>query len=446
MLIEKRYMVKKLYLHIGCGKTGSSALQNWLYQNANILETNDFYYPIHNLKLKTDYDITAGNGTLLYQAIINDNLENFLINLFSCNQKNVLLSSEVFQRLDAKNINSLLILCNKLKVELKVIVYIRNVYEKLYSSYMQQIKRHGRTQDLDVNNFLRFVNNVEYLNQFDVVDLWKSLVPEINVIHYDTERKDLSLSFLKFLDIQSVGTNEISTRIVNRSLSMSEAMLLSNINMQIQRQFNVNPLKVSTSISDKIIYKNPEKKVQPQYFSEVVEALSQRYSKIVEKYNQVFFGGKNLLKIHNENINLLLPNHPTDESNIEKEVQTTCLDIIEAFISSLDYFSMGGDLFYSTSYKKREVDGFFDGLDSGSVYGWANSSKAKDYPLLVEIFLDKKIIGYAIANEPRSDLKDLFGVDCAFKFPIPGSILLNSTDKLNVRVVGEAHYLKRSFQ
>ena len=42
----RKYSMKKIYLHIGTAKTGSSALQAFFYKNAKLLEDNGIYYPL----------------------------------------------------------------------------------------------------------------------------------------------------------------------------------------------------------------------------------------------------------------------------------------------------------------------------------------------------------------------------------------------------------------
>ena len=61
--------MKKLYLHVGCGKTGSSALQVWLSQIAGELEKTGILYPLHGATPLDDYTISSGNGERLVEAI-----------------------------------------------------------------------------------------------------------------------------------------------------------------------------------------------------------------------------------------------------------------------------------------------------------------------------------------------------------------------------------------
>ena len=42
-------MKKKLYLHIGMGKTGTTALQNFFWENRKVLARHDLCYPKHGL-------------------------------------------------------------------------------------------------------------------------------------------------------------------------------------------------------------------------------------------------------------------------------------------------------------------------------------------------------------------------------------------------------------
>ncbi len=138
---------KKLFLHIGLGKTGTSALQYWLSLNHGNLKALGYCYADLVEEAKTGA-ITSGNGVPLRQAFIEgDDAE--VRRLFDevyfegCSRS--IISSESFQRLSDDNLELMNQICTEQNIELKVIAFARSVYEHCYSVYLQRVKRHGDT-------------------------------------------------------------------------------------------------------------------------------------------------------------------------------------------------------------------------------------------------------------------------------------------------------------
>lgn len=134
-------MNKKIYLHIGPGKTGTSAIQAWLKHNNTWLEQQGILYPDHALDSN---EISSGN---LYSIMdrddngiirLNHNKAKDLINTFLKNEKyhTLLLSSEWF----FANIQP--ILNSQWFKHAHVIAYLRNPMELIESNYNQSVKRH----------------------------------------------------------------------------------------------------------------------------------------------------------------------------------------------------------------------------------------------------------------------------------------------------------------
>ena len=60
--------MKTLFLHIGLGKTGSSALQSWLSLNVEGLREQGIDYADLAPEAKRG-DVSSGNGVALFQAV-----------------------------------------------------------------------------------------------------------------------------------------------------------------------------------------------------------------------------------------------------------------------------------------------------------------------------------------------------------------------------------------
>jgi hypothetical protein len=62
--------MKKLYIHAGGSKAGSSAIQNFLTIHADELRKLGFFYKT-TTKLEHDWMITSGNGYELFKRLRN---------------------------------------------------------------------------------------------------------------------------------------------------------------------------------------------------------------------------------------------------------------------------------------------------------------------------------------------------------------------------------------
>ena len=153
--------MKKIFLHIGAGKTGTSALQSHFVLNKQYLETNNYYYPTAKNELKAkNLKITAGNGFGLAQLLMQkecdeDSIESLVSQYIQdAKGKDIIISSEIltlFQPDCAKVFKNIV---NRAGYEIIVIFYVRAIADHLLSSYHQQLKRHAYSK-----KFTAFIRN-----------------------------------------------------------------------------------------------------------------------------------------------------------------------------------------------------------------------------------------------------------------------------------------------
>lgn len=285
-------MKKKLFFHIGCGKTGSSALQVWLNQNSSLFRENGYYYPTFNIKIEDAYQITSGNGTHLVNALKNNSVKEFLSDIANSKEDKIVFSSEAFQILNETEIKELKNSAEEVGFDIKIIAYVRNLYEMAYSSYMQLVKRYGYTESLDF-----YLSRINSFQQFNVIDLWSSIFEQITVLHYDTEKENLDLSFLKAIDLLEDQIPRIKKNKVNRSLTLLESELIRTLNKNIKNKFNLNAEQIGTYISDNLIKLNPEIETNIFYNKSVIKELCKKFNDKIIEYNKKYFNGKEVLKI-----------------------------------------------------------------------------------------------------------------------------------------------------
>jgi hypothetical protein len=122
-------MSQTLYLHIGGGKTGSSAIQNYLELNADELEKHGIAY-YNKIKISSPYQITSGNGLPLASALLSGNRSSdieTLIKSYIGHHKKGICSTEMFSQLKKEHFEAIIRCANKIDVNIRIIIYVRDV-------------------------------------------------------------------------------------------------------------------------------------------------------------------------------------------------------------------------------------------------------------------------------------------------------------------------------
>lgn len=146
---------KKLKIHLGPPKTGTSAIQSWLHENREPLNAEGIYYPKHNTD---DNGVSSGNFERFVTIERGDKLPYFsdekasnLIEEFNASQCNtLLLSSEHF-------FYYLIWLFSRFQTA-EFIFYIRHPIALAESGFHQEVKRHGRVKPFSLPQNVSFQN------------------------------------------------------------------------------------------------------------------------------------------------------------------------------------------------------------------------------------------------------------------------------------------------
>lgn len=296
--------MRNLYLHIGCGKTGSSALQVWLSQSAESFKSKGIIYPQNEI-ISNPYQITSGNGGSAVCEIMAGRGRDYFIKLFSEHPEGILLSSENFQLLSSEACFEIATLASEQNINPVIIAYVRNLYDFAFSAYSQMVKRHGCS-----SSFREFVfashNQHLLIQHLNVVERFASSCRIIRVIHYDEMKSRLDLAFLDAIDVDPEGIPRMSEKKVNRSLSMFELELLRRLNALYFRKFGKTADKFSMIISDALIYADPERETEFYYDKEVGAYLEEKYGARLAKFNQRFFPNGGGLRIIDEHKKLAI--------------------------------------------------------------------------------------------------------------------------------------------
>tara|TARA_B100001093_G_C26796665_1_gene1001415 strand:- start:58 stop:1065 length:1008 start_codon:yes stop_codon:yes gene_type:complete len=220
-------MLKKIIIHIGPHKTGSSYLQEFLHSNKNILKENGYYYP------DLSDDLGYGHHVICDEGYIDNEYENLIKNS-PCD--NILLSSENFSKLPSSEIN-------KLKLdgyEYQIITYLRKPSERI-RSYWAELIKHNELNSFEEFCFKHFLKpyHSDILNPFTLFDEWNAIFSRVDIIDYEKYKRNSLLEITNdFLEkagiIKKLKTEKKFNERVNIGYGTLESEILRNYKLKIK--------------------------------------------------------------------------------------------------------------------------------------------------------------------------------------------------------------------
>lgn len=233
--------MKKIFIHCGLHKTGTTSIQNFLFSNGSLLKKNNYLYPLvgippgnmahHNFawELSRDNRFKKFNGTI---AQLKEKIK--LID------QDIILSSEGFETI-LDNVNKLEFLkttFEDIDYHVTFVIFLRNPIDYLISCYLQLLKNKtiqlAEPFELIMNNIIKNdflqINNNRYF--FNYYDLFNKLKKHFNVLFrtYDSLNKfDSVCSFLNLLNIKTENLSSSIRENITPSNLNSFKFFLSNI-------------------------------------------------------------------------------------------------------------------------------------------------------------------------------------------------------------------------
>jgi hypothetical protein len=300
---------RKVVLHIGAPKTGTSAIQRFLASNVDALRAMGFDY----LRGAPDFGslATSGNGLpiLLFFEHVGSRREKLssVIESYFGTQPTAIISSEILFSLSASVWQELVEACSAVDAAPDVIVYVRNIYPFYLSSYNQVVKQHGET-----GSFRHFVENGSVFSYREPLQFFaKVLGPDrVKVAHYETERTNICRHFLSMISPDAdLSKLKFDTVRVNRSLDELELRF-----MRIANRFPAAHLP--GELANLLISSEPDRQTQRATSREIVELMSQRHAAEVAEINEQCFGGRHVLRIVDD-VEDAPPNAPAGWDSVE---------------------------------------------------------------------------------------------------------------------------------
>lgn len=290
---------KNVFIFIGTGKTGSTAIQKYCIDN---LKNIRFYYP---------RSCISGYGHHKLSGLI-DNPEKYLnslaIELQSIRDyKNIFISSEELIYAKKHTIHQLNKLMQKLGFNVKIIMSYRNLYDAVLSHYYEEIFQGKYFFDNENKKKMNYIGSLEEFyehhkasfNYLTQIIPWAREFGKENIITflYDKKyyEKNLIEKFLKIIDPSFKIQNE-EIKHIHKSLSQSdcdELIRQDKLNIDSKsryalawrlKRFSTNEkINISIELKNKI---NDDLKYSNKIFIDLfVRSYKQR--KIYSKYNSV---------------------------------------------------------------------------------------------------------------------------------------------------------------
>jgi len=284
---------KTLFIHAGGSKTGSSALQNFFELNFSRLESHGFSYE-HKLNIKSEYQITSGNGEDLYNALKVENttdvtIDNLALSYFG-RSNNAICSSEYFQLLNVRAWRKLKECSKRIGFNLKIIMYVRNAIPFFLASYDQSIKAEGQRELFDEWVMKQDWQHISFLGE--IKDVFP--ISDIYVLSYDRVKSELFKSFIDILGIvDSFEIDENKQRQkVNRSLSPNERDILLKTNKLLGSAF-------SGELSSLLINSNSNKQIKATILDMKIQTkILNRFRNEIDWVNNSFFNGQSIISVY----------------------------------------------------------------------------------------------------------------------------------------------------
>ncbi len=254
--------MKKLYIHIGLSKTGTSAIQSWLSLNADKLKKQGIMYADLNPSAKKG-KITSGNGVELFRACEREDwveVGRLIEDVYLGEDKVGIVSSETLQNISKQAIEKIKFYGINNGIEVKVIAYARSVYELIYSNYLQGVKRHGYSIEFECGRNLTYKQQRTFLENFS-----STFEDQFVLLNYDMAKENLFESIANVIGFEKEDFI-VKNKKVNRSLTFEETEILRELNKLHQGRF-------STEISDYIIAERPDLPTKVYYTENHLDAV-----------------------------------------------------------------------------------------------------------------------------------------------------------------------------
>jgi len=225
-------MRKKLYIHIGPHKTGTTYIQKYLYLNKDVLEKYGIIYP-------EPYCLDPSIGSYGHHDIEKIGISRYLDSLKDLNYQSVLLSSETISTYGDYVLKIIKEESEKRGYHTLIIYYYRNPFDRTRSQYIEDIKWGGieKITDYFLKHFSKpFQSKV--LNPQLTLEKFENIFGKENLIIIDYDYYKTKNIFYPLLELIGVNIEEFNIReeLVNKSPDMRLIEILRILNLKARNE------------------------------------------------------------------------------------------------------------------------------------------------------------------------------------------------------------------
>lgn len=315
---------KIAYLHIGAGKTGTSAIQSGLARNRAVLKRNGVFYPhAYGEQHARLGKISSGNAAILGKyvkaggpeggEVYRESAFRWLGNVTSASSENhLLLSSELLQTASKESFGELKAALESAGYECKAIYFVRHLAGFYLSVYNQAIKSKGETRTF--NEYLQSLPTSYFR---DTLDCISDVFGKENIICalYDNYKTDLLQFFSQLLGISD---ELIKPGQVNPSLGFESLQFLKYLNAKFEDQKFTN--YAANSLLSLEVASESGFRIRPGE----LEIIQDKYSDDVCYINENYFRNDGRLEILSDDVTVEDYNELSSEELIRKYHSLTC--------------------------------------------------------------------------------------------------------------------------
>ena len=178
--------MKRIYLHIGMSKAGSTAIQDSLVRNRRALSSAGKCFPEVGRFCNSHY--------LIYREFREDRPQLLKQAVAETDHNEVIISDEAFWTLGSNQVKKLAVLLEEYEVQ--ILLYLRNPWSYVSSSYRQSIKGPGRAETCR-EHIKRLDGRLDYPA---LIALWSSLF-DTRVRVYESLREGVVGDFFEAISV-----------------------------------------------------------------------------------------------------------------------------------------------------------------------------------------------------------------------------------------------------
>lgn len=329
--------MKTLFVHIGMPKTGTTAIQNFCYENQKILNQKGYDYP----KFAHIYGDTIArvrNGHFLVPEEIAQNKEVFQKNMALVMERfqtvpNIILSDEAIWTPAAK----CKVVCNALKEEsakggfqVKVILYLRRQDQYLSSIWNQYVKGKNETKPWD-----EFVQNPSQAGKMNYATNLKQITSilgkdAVTVRRFEPKRfigGSIYADFLQAVGLEMTEEFVLSKYVRNEKLSGNthEIMRIINGMPGVDREKAKFFSRILLSYADVSGKEYPSE----MFSKEEAEIFMKKYQKENKRVSEEFFDGEELFSMEWKDLPKWKKDNPHMPDDMIRFMAACCMQMKE---------------------------------------------------------------------------------------------------------------------